>query len=183
MYHIRNDKRALRSARALYEGLMACLAHKPFDQVTVSDVQRESGVARTTFYRSFDNLSDLLAWRCDECFREALGTLGPEAFRDERKLLCRYFSYWMGHGEILELLVRINRPDIIYASHRRVAGELRDRYGAIPGMNPAHGDYFMAVRTGFTLSVLTTWVEHGRAEPIEELLQIVDELEPTCGAS
>ncbi|MCC6099785.1 MAG: TetR/AcrR family transcriptional regulator [Olsenella sp.] len=176
MYHIRNDRRTLRSAHALYEGLMACLGHRPFDQVTISDVQHESGVARTTFYRSFDNLSDLLAWRCDECFREALGSLGPDAFWDERRMLRRYFSYWMEHGDILELLVKINRYDIVYASHRRVAGELRDRFGAIPGVDPAHGDYFIAVRTGFTLSVLTTWVEHGRAESIDDLIQIIGKL-------
>lgn len=87
----------------------------------------------------------------------------------------------MEHGEILELLVRINRPDIIYTSHRRVAGELRDRYGAIPGMNPAQGDYFLAVRTGFTLSVLITWAERGRAESIDELLRIIVELGPVSG--
>ena len=177
MYHIRNDRRTLRSARSVYDGLMACLARKPFDQITISDVQRESGVARTTFYRSFDNLSDVLAWRCDECFREVLGSMGPQAFRDERGMERRYFSYWMEHGDILELLARIDRYDIIYASHRRVGDEMRDRYGSIPGVNPEYGDYFMAVRTGFTLSILTTWVERGRKESIDELMRIIDDLQ------
>jgi hypothetical protein len=43
-------------------------------------------------------------------------------------------------------------------------------------VDPAHGDYFIAVRTGFTLSVLTTWVEHGRAESIDDLIQIIGKL-------
>jgi AcrR family transcriptional regulator len=176
MYHIRNDKRTLRSAQAVYEGLMACLKQKPLDQVTISDVQRASGVARTTFYRSFDNISDVLAWRCDESFREVLGSINPEAFKNERELARQYFSYWMEHGDILELLVRSNRYDIIYASHRRVGDEMRERYGTVAGVSPSHGDYFMAVRTGFTLSMLTTWAEHGRAESVDELLQIIDEL-------
>lgn len=183
MYHIRNDKRTLRSAQRIYEGLVACLAHKPFCQVTISDVQRESGVARTTFYRGFDNLSDVLAWRCDECFREVFGSLDPDFFRDERLLIRRYFSYWMEHGDILELLVRINRYDIIYASHRRVASELRDCYGAVPGVDPVHCDYFLAVRTGFTLSVLTTWVERGRTESVDELLRIIGDLGPMRSGS
>lgn len=44
-----------------------------------------------------------------------------------------------------------------------------------------HSDYFLAVRTGFTLSVLTTWAEHGRVESIDELLRIIGELGPVCG--
>lgn len=176
MYHIRNDKRTRRSAQAVYEGLMECLDHKPLSQVTVSDIQRASGVARTTFYRSFDNISDVLAWRCDESFREVLGSISPKAFRNERELSRQYFSYWMENGDILELLVRNNRYDIIYASHKRVGDEMRDRYGDVPGVSRAHGDYFMAVRTGFTLSMLTTWVERGRSESVDELLQIIDEL-------
>lgn len=179
MYHIRDDKRTRRSARAICDGLMACLGRKPLDQVTVSDVQRESGVARTTFYRSFDNVSDVLAWRCDECFREVLGSMDPRAFRNERELARRYFSYWMEHGDILELLVRANRYDIIYASHRRVGDELRSRYGDVEGLDERHGDYFMAVRTGFTLSILVTWAEHGRSESVDELMRVIDELEPT----
>lgn len=185
MYHIRNDKRTLRSARSIYEGLMTCLGHKPLDQVTISDVQRASGVARTTFYRSFDNISDVLAWRCDESFREVLGSIDPESFRNEHEMGRQYFSYWMEHGDILELLVRNNRYDIIYASHRRVGDEMRERYGSVSGVTPKHGDYFMAVRTGFTLSVLTTWAEHGRAESVDELLEIIDELgiQPTLVAT
>jgi hypothetical protein len=44
-----------------------------------------------------------------------------------------------------------------------------------------HSDYFLAVRTGLTLSVLTTWAEHGRVESIDELLRIIGELGPVCG--
>ena len=44
-----------------------------------------------------------------------------------------------------------------------------------------HSDYFLAVRTGFTLSVLTTWAEHGRVESIDELLRIIGDLGPVCG--
>ncbi|GEM_PF-5850719 len=72
MYHISKDKRAARSAALIYDGLLECMKKKPFDAVTISDLQKASGVARTTFYRAFDNLSDVLYWKCDTCFSEAL---------------------------------------------------------------------------------------------------------------
>jgi AcrR family transcriptional regulator len=175
MYHISDDRRSRRSAERIYDGLIACLGLESFDRVTVSEVQRHSGVARTTFYRCFDNLSDVLAWRCDEGFRAALGGLEPREFRNERGLLRTYFSYWMENGEILELLVRNNRADIVYASHRRVGEELRERFGTLPRTEGDRGDFFMAVRTGFTLSILLTWAGHGRRESIDQLMGIIDE--------
>ena len=37
------------------------------------------------------------------------------------------------------------------------------------------GNYFMAVRTGFTISILTAWLEGGRKETTEEIIEIVGE--------
>ena len=54
MYHISKDKRALQSSELIYNGLLECIRKKPFDQITVSDLQKASGVARSTFYRAFD---------------------------------------------------------------------------------------------------------------------------------
>lgn len=39
-----------------------------------------------------------------------------------------------------------------------------------------YGDYFMAVRTGFSLSILVTRVERGRKESIDDLMGIIDGL-------
>lgn len=173
MYHISQDKRSGRSAKTIYEGLLQCLEEKPFDRITVSDLQRVSGVARTTFYRCFDDVSDVLTWRCDACFDEVLGQCGPEEFADELGLVRRYFEYWMRHSDILELLVRIDRQDIIYACHMRAADALQERFGSVPGLSEGEGDYFMALRTGLTISILTTWLRRGRTESPGEVADIV----------
>lgn len=174
MYHVGGDRRCSRSARLIYDGLVACLGQKPFERVTVSDIQRESGVARSTFYRCFDNLSDVLAWRCDQCFAEVLSSIEPSAFEDERGIARRYFSFWARNHEVLDVIVRIDRPDIAFASHRRVARAMRKLHGVLPGTDLRDGDYFIAVRTAFTLSMLMTWAERGRRETVDELLDIVD---------
>lgn len=175
MYHIRNDKRSRQSAELIYNGLLHCIKKKSFDQITISDLQKTSGVARTTFYRSFDNISDVLFWKCDLCFYEALVHDSQDAFMDEIELSRSYFSYWAKHSDILELLVQINRQDIIYACHMKNADILQKRFGEIPGLPTAHGNYFMAIRTGFTISVLTAWMKGGRKESPEELVEIIQE--------
>lgn len=41
-----------------------------------------------------------------------------------------YFQHWMNHSDILELLVQINRQDIIYAYHIKNAQILQEQFGS-----------------------------------------------------
>lgn len=173
MYHISRDKRSEQSARLIYDGLLKCLKSKSFDEITVTDVQKASGVARTTIYRCFDNLSDILFWRCDMCFLEALHRVEPKGVPSEYELMQGYFAYWTEHSDILKLLIDINRQDIIYACHMKNAQALEQSYGTLPGLDETTARYFMAVRTGVTISVLKAWLDGGRKETAEELLKII----------
>ncbi len=175
MYHISDDKRAKQSAELIWGGLVDCMNRKIFTEITVTDLQKASGVARTTIYRAFDNISDVLYWKCDTCFREALDGSTPEMFLNEVDFAKHYFNYWMEHSEILEWLIKINRQDIIYACHMKNADELQRKYGTPGGVEFEHGDYFMAIRTGFTISILTVWVKNGRKETPEEIAEIIKE--------
>lgn len=175
MYHISKDKRAVQSSELIYNGLLECIKKKPFDQITISDLQKASGIARSTFYRAFDNISDVLYWKCDTCFYEVLGNCSPELFQGEIDLIQHYFQYWMTHSDILELLIQINRIDIIYACHMKNAEILQQKFGELPGISIEHGNYFIGIRTGFTISILTVWLKGGRKETPEELVGIIKE--------
>jgi hypothetical protein len=151
------------------------MKRKPFDEITISDLQKASSVARTTFYRCFDCISDVLYWKCDSCFREVLGNFTTSEFSGEYKLAHHFFRYWKDHSDILELLITINRQDIIYTCHMKNAEMLRERYGDVPGLSKANAGYFMAIRTGFMISILTTWLRGGKKESPDTLLKIIHE--------
>lgn len=177
MYHISKDKRSSVSAELIYQGVLECIKKKPFDLITISDIQRASSVARTTFYRCFDNLSDVLYWKCDLCFMEVLGNYAPKDFPNEMELALHYFQYWMTHSDILTLLIQINRQDIIYACHMNSAKMLHERFGSMPGagLSDRDGRYFMSIRTGFTISILTAWLDGGCKETPEEIVEILND--------
>lgn len=175
MYHISNDKRTKRSAEKIWQALLACMKQYRFEDITVMDVTKECGIARTTFYRCFDNTADILTWKCDECFHEVLDSYHPEQFGGELDLARHYFAYWTEHYDILELLIKIGRQDIIYTCHMKNADILSERYGELPDLPKKHTSYFMAIRTGFTISVLTAWLKNGRKESTDELISIMQE--------
>lgn len=179
MYHISKDKRAVQSADLIYKGLLQCLDHKPFEQITVTDVQKATGVARTTIYRCFDNLSDILYWRCDLAFREALHSARPTGKPNEWELMRGYFAYWTEHSDILKLLMDIGRQDIIYTCHLKNAALLEQFYGTLPGLDEVDRRYYMAIRTGVTVSILKAWLDSGCKETAQELVHILCKVRPS----
>ena len=84
MYHIKEDKRAQASVELICDGLKRCLKEKSFESVTISDIQRVSGVSRSTFYRNFDRGDMLYASlrRCTSRMRSGLPEWGDAALLD-----------------------------------------------------------------------------------------------------
>ena len=64
MYHIVQDKRAIRSAEKVIQSLEETLINTSISDISVSRLCTQCRISRATFYRLFDNLTDVLAYRC-----------------------------------------------------------------------------------------------------------------------
>src|SRR5258707_4872985 len=54
-----NDRRVQRTKQTLYHTLIALLAEKAFDKITVQEILERANVGRTTFYAHFQSKEDL----------------------------------------------------------------------------------------------------------------------------
>ena len=54
------DKRIVKTKTAIHEAFIDIIKDKPIDQVTISEVARQAGVSRKTFYTHYSCLNDLL---------------------------------------------------------------------------------------------------------------------------
>ncbi len=68
MYHISDNKRRIESAELLSDALFKILEHKPYEEITITDLQKSSSVSRSTFYRLFDNIDDIFHYQLDMIF-------------------------------------------------------------------------------------------------------------------
>ena len=71
MYHIKHDKRVYKSANLICDGLAEMLKVKSYDEISITDVCNINGIARTTFYRLFDTLDDVL-YQFDNLFEQSI---------------------------------------------------------------------------------------------------------------
>ena len=178
MFHIKDDVRAQRSAQLMYAGLMKVLEEKKLSDVTVTDVSLASTVGRATFYRNFDEVTDILWWRVNDEFARVLNAFvdSHATFDEPDELLTYLLRYWMRHSRDLEVLMEANRLDVIYDCFVGNAGVVVDYLGKLgKDVATGHPDYFVATRAGFFVAIFKTWLQNGKRESPEEVARIVTE--------
>ena len=165
MYHIKNDKRAQASTELICSALRELIETVPYEKITISDIQRVSTVSRSTFYRNFDCLEDVLALLCDRSFDEAFKRSGETG----EQIRVAVFHYWFENVSLLETLVNIHRTDILVESLRR-NGQMKLKLRPYIE-DEAVFDYFSGVIASGMVGILSTWIEHGKVESENEVMQ------------
>ena len=99
MAKLPHTQAALQRRELLQEALLTLMQRKGYAQTTVTDLCREAGIPRRTFYHYFDCKEDVLHALVEhmliECNLEVMLDInsGLEALQ---KSLVRNFQYWMG---------------------------------------------------------------------------------------
>lgn len=175
MYHIKPDKRSETSAAMLYEALAACLKEKPFEEISITEVVTRATNSRSTFYRNFDELTDILSWKCDRQFAEVLEGYVTEGVQENLGLLEYVFAYWQAHSEVLEILLSMKRTDIIYESFTKNSAPVMALLRTRVNLPKEQEEYFMAVRIGVFVGVVQTWLRNGKKENAHQLSVMLGE--------
>lgn len=173
MYHIKNDKRAITSAELIYDGLCQCLNKKSYTQITISDIQKASTVSRATFYRHFDTIDDILYWRCNQAFEEMFSLYVHKENATIYDFAQHFINYWTNNSSILEVLMQINRIDILYTCHTEHMHLFQKTSLNAAQILQKDSAYFMGIRTGILIGIFMTWLKNGKKESPDELFEII----------
>ena len=185
--HVREDRRVRRTRRLLREALLALVAEKGYDRVTVQDVLDRADLGRATFYAHFRDKDDLLLNGFDE-LREALRAAmalyergGHEPPGEGLETTRALFDHAAAHRALYRGL----------ASSRAGALVLRRARAELVALVRAHFERVVAQRratsavalellaehtVGALLGVLTWWLEHGSAYSAEEMAATFERL-------
>lgn len=168
MYHIKNDKRCLRSAALIADALERLLDQKIFADISVSDLQRESGVGRSTFYRLFDNIDDVVTYLVDEKFKDIVAEYNSLSWKD---FTAACLEGIIGENEKLINIVTDGRTDLLT---RSIRNNLQKIHLHDDPVRIREVSYSFAVFAGSCISMIRSWDENGRIESIDELAEIIE---------
>lgn len=182
------DPRARRSRAALQTALIQLIEVEDLGRISVSDLTKQAGVGRSTFYEHFDGVHDLAVSACTEVFDQLVAgqpMLDPAVAGVEKpptNPLVPVFEHFEEHARLYRALLG---PDgsarvINHLLHRMLAGayaNLRD--GAVgasthandPAAVPSDAD--SAFIAGALLGVVVDWLRHEKRDTPEELAAAV----------
>lgn len=180
MYHIKDDKRSITSANALYNALQTLLKTEQLNDISVSKLVRKAMIGRSTFYRNFDTILDVLVWKADSYFQTVLAdyiNCAKGNDNDQLDFIRYIFAFWEKHSAILEALIKVNRLDIIHDSFTRASPVIIDymKHKNTPtDLTPTEMRYFLSTRISILIGAISTWIRDGRKESPEEIARILE---------
>lgn len=165
MYHIKSDKRCIKSAEIIVETLEKLLQKKPFPDITITDIQKTAGIGRSTFYRHFDTIDDVVYYSVDKYFNQLVQeyeALDPREFTqvclkgviEKSGEMANFLS--SGHSALVTKALRKNMIEYSEIKNYNIGKE-------------AH--YSFAVFAASCIAIIKAWDEEGRQESVEELAQ------------
>lgn len=169
MYHIKTDKRSQRSAQIICEGLAEVLKKKDYHEITISDLCVQTGIARTTFYRLFDIIDDVLLYQFDFLFKESM-----QKYKDSKEPISYakiILSTAMNNQTITSILINSGRTDLFDFSTRLNEEQLLSNLHL--DIDEKKRLYCTPMLNAMIFAVLKTWIHNGCKENADELYEIL----------
>lgn len=167
MYHIKNDKRCIKSAARIGEALRELLTEKPLSEITVTDIQKRSGTGRSTFYRLFDNTDDVLLYLVEGEFLDMVNDYREMDWTDFTEHLIRSI---MSESRVI---LNVTSSGKMHVISRALRNDLTQVAEADSYKFDNLSRYMIAVFIGGCISLVTTWDETGREESVDELARMM----------
>lgn len=173
MHHVNSDPRSLQSAGLLYQGLIELLDNKPFRAITVSDLVRQAQIGRTTFYRHFDTIEDILAWRCSKAIDE-LKQFTHDYFElnpvpTTIPLLKPILLFFERDSELVEVLIKAERTHLLQHALPKLARSSFSDIQKLLDIPEAYLDYWAEMTSALAVQCVVHWVHMGKQPPPDEL--------------
>lgn len=109
---MKDDQRIALTKRLLREGLLRLLSKMDLNKISVTQLCKESGINRATFYRHYEQPRDILNdLKCD-IFQEVAALAEKNAAKgDIKKWLESTCCYFYEHSDMLKILFRYRTDD------------------------------------------------------------------------
>lgn len=102
------NQRIVLTKRMLREGLLRLLETKTLDKINITELCRESGINRATFYRHYDLPRDILTEMQEEFTEELFAQFKNPLTEREIE---RFFTYFSQNADLVRIFIRYNSYD------------------------------------------------------------------------
>lgn len=181
----KEDLRILKTKASLYRGLMNILKKKPFEEIKVSEICKESLINRSTFYDHYSDKYELIESLMNDMRKE----LGEKIDRDKKtsnlkeyyiEVMKKLLEHIDSNIEVYSSAIKINsnsvaRDMITEVMVTNATKEIEDNYDNTSEIPTKTIVLFYA--SGI-INIIIEKLNASQKLNINEILQIIDELTP-----
>jgi AcrR family transcriptional regulator len=174
-----NNRQVKRTRSWIFEALMRLMDEKNYNAITVSDIVEKAGIARQTFYRSYNNKDDVILQFFDELFN--LHPVKVEnTFREGgRDMVNSTIPLWqfVRHAGVLKKILNADTEYLIYRYCKKWEKTITDLYtGKLPEEKQLVFSYVVKYQTAGTMNIIIDWIKNDMALPVKSLVDILQNL-------
>lgn len=152
MYRIGNDKRKTKSAELICKGMEQLMRTQDYNDISITQIINASCVGRATFYRLFDDKSDVVLYQMESVFDELIQRLGRHT--DSNVAVQALFELWLAQKELFLSLLQANLYGEFQTRLSFVIGEKLKFIKEIIGLDDRNWEYFIHIRAAMVFTAL-----------------------------
>lgn len=156
------------SKNCLFDALVDLLEEKDIKDISVTELTQKAGVCRSTFYRNYNEVSDILVQFLKEWPLGFEATMTYDDYTNEGRVR-EYYNYLEANADLFRILVRPEYQHLLLESMESAF------YGPFRPIVEQMGfvdDYEIAGVTGTIFMVTRDWFLHDMVPPKEEMIPL-----------
>lgn len=157
------------------KALIRLLNNKSYMDITVSDLVKEAGVARASFYRNFNSTNDVLDRIIEDMANNFIETLVPILSNNDIDLWREFLFNFIYNFRSCQKSLVINNPSNVYI----ILFKLNNLFSLMQkeqNFSDIKDKYRINARFGLIHMVLKGWIDSGMQESPEQLVNYLMDL-------
>lgn len=168
------DRRAIKTKKAIKKAFLEQLAKKPLNKITVAELSRDADLGRGTFYLHYNDVYDLFEQTENDTFSELI-KIYEENINNLAEFIDVITRYIADNKDIFILLASSNTNMRTMRKLKKIFSKkvLQKEYGGRPTKyEEMEMIFFMSGCTG----ILEDWMEKGLKMPQKEVAKILHKI-------
>ncbi|ANK61864.1 hypothetical protein AYR56_01515 [Loigolactobacillus backii] len=159
----------------LLGALKRLLKKKTFDEISITELTKVAGISRMTFYRHYQNITDILTNEMAEIVNELTDKLGSKTVVQHEGLVF-IMQFLKDHASFIRILLLAQQQDILRDNISQVLAKLSANKKKLQNLNAREIDYYVRYHSTGLTSVIIDWVTKKQPETPEELATFLEKI-------
>ena len=167
---IKNESNTVK--QEIVNAVVELMTEKFYMDITVTDIINAAGVARASFYRNFNSISDVIDVIANEISDELIEDVLPTLYStDERKWREFLFNHFYRFTRKQRQMGKINpqNMNVIFARMDKKVHQKESEYQS----DTIRDKYLVACKIGLINSITKKWMDGGMKETPEEMIDYI----------